>query len=120
MAVDVDRSSNLYRFAPVWRQIVPYGMREVPGLGKNVWEFFNRDYNVIGAPFRLLRKPSLKQLESVSCTGGVRSYGDEAQKVFFYTGHPDAGAYSRIAKVGEWKTSGEVDVGLPHTYQNKQ
>lgn len=97
-----------------------YGMRKISGYGDNVWEFYNRNYDVIGLPFVFARKPSLTQLQSVAYEPSAASDSD----VHFYI-HPGFGTkeyWERIGKVMGWKLrEGQLEVSVddqivPHTY----
>lgn len=100
--------------------IAPYGMRKIKGFQENTWEFFNRQYDVIGLPFTLARKPSLSQLEKVS----DKPLSSLSDIIHFYSdgtyGTPEY--WARIDKVTKWKLKdGPIEQAVklqlpPHTY----
>lgn len=99
--------------------LMPYGMREIDGYGKNVWEFFNRQYDVIGLPFRLAKRPTDASLMAASWQGSsadlYRSH--EFGRIVFFAADSelDDGVLKRVARVLEWKLhadDGEL-CGLP-------
>ena len=86
--------------------LMPYGMREIDGYGKNVWEFFNRTYDVIGLPFRLAKKPTDQALCSVSWNKNCDLFRDgEAGRIVFFA--PDSvpceNVMMRVVSVMKWK-----------------
>jgi hypothetical protein len=100
--------------------IAPYGMRQIDGYGENVWELYNRDYDVIGLPFRFSKKPTLKQLQSVA----ENSDSLRDKTIYFYTS-PFTGSaeyWKRINKVLSWKLAdGPLEIKVepqepPHSY----
>ena len=113
----------------VGRILLPYGMREIDGYGKNVWEFFNRSGDVIGLPFRLARRHSDEKLMAVSWEGEnchLTWDHEFGRIVYFSYGSPFEIApreLQNIMKVMSWKLSradGELRglpaVEYPHTF----
>ena len=102
--------------------LMPYGMREIFGYGPNVWEFFNRDYNVIGLPFRLARRPSDSTLLSVSWNGVIGAPMEgESRTVFFTSGGLEMtdAEFARVRRVLGWKLhrlEGEVQQAPAQVY----
>jgi len=100
--------------------IAPYGMRKIKGYQDNTWEFFNRQYDVIGLPFTLARKPGLAQQNAVS----HKILSATTDKIFFHddSNHGTPEYWQRIDKVTKWKLKqGPIEqaviAGLPpHSY----
>lgn len=100
--------------------IAPYGMRKIKGFEENTWEFFNRQYDVIGLPFTLARKPSLAQQNSVS----NKQLSEVTTKIFFHDdgNHGTTEYWVRIDKVTKWKLkTGPIEQAVqeqvpPHSY----
>lgn len=100
--------------------IAPYGMRKIEGFQDNTWEFFNRQYDVIGLPFTLARKPTLAQQNSVS----HKPLSATTDKIFFHDdsnyGTPEY--WLRVDKVTKWKLKeGPLEQAVtlqlpPHSY----
>ncbi|WP_337027177.1 hypothetical protein [Pantoea eucalypti] len=109
-----------YRGYTLRHIIAPYGMRKINGFNENTWEFFNRQYDVIGLPFTLARKPSLAQQNAVS----NRKLSETSNKIFFHddSNHGTPEYWQRIDKVTKWKLKEgmieqQVKAGLPpHSY----
>ena len=91
--------------------LMPYGMREIDGYGKNVWEFFNRGYDVIGLPFRLAKRPTDESLAAVSWQGNDCNLNREHEfgRIVFFapnsTLHEDV--IKRVFKVLGWKLNAD-------------
>lgn len=100
--------------------LAPYGMRRISGYGENVWELYNRNYDVIGMPFRLERKPSIKQLQSVAYTPDSASENDVGFYVAPFIGNDEY--WNRINKLLSWKLKdGPLEINVeeipvPHTF----
>ncbi|TYR87642.1 hypothetical protein [Serratia marcescens] len=107
--------------------LMPYGMREIHGFGDNVWEFFNRQYDVIGLPFRLAKRPTDEALAAVSWDKNeceLRRDYNYGRIVFFAQDallHDEV--MNRVFMVMEWKlhpNDGELRdlpaTKYPHTF----
>lgn len=92
---------------------MPYGMREVEGFGEGVWEFFNRQYEVIGAPFRFMEPLSNDFLASVSCDGStVNSHAEPGRRLVVFgslSGDRELNTLRRVAKVMSLPIETEIE-----------
>lgn len=102
---------------------MPYGMRKIDGYGENVWEFYNRQYDVIGFPVKLARKPSMAQLKAAADPAASVS---EKEIHFYLDGTFGTRDYwERIEKVMGWKIANgpleilEEGTSAPHSFRKK-
>ncbi|ECH9374569.1 hypothetical protein ZL54_22500 [Salmonella enterica subsp. enterica] len=105
---------------------MPYGMREIDGYGENTWEFFNRQYESIGAPFQFVEELTNSFLDSISDDFYGMNYGTEtgSRMVIFGTISDDRGCKNlrRIARVMALPIQGEIEEiarELPKTWHKK-
>ncbi len=111
-------SRKLQKSRPHWpislaTACMPYGMREVEGFGEDVWEFFNRQYEVIGAPFRFLEPLTNDFLVSVSYDGtstNMHSHPGSRMVIFgTISGDRELKTLRRVSKVMNLTIETEIE-----------